>query len=86
MFEISMGTGAMVLGLASVIIGINLFRKLELVRTTTAVIIGAIVYKLCVAFAISCGLSPMDMKLVTAALFLTILALGARPRKEKANA
>ena len=86
MFEISMGTGAMVLGLASVIIGINLFRKLEWVKTTSAVIIGAIVYKLCVAFAISCGLSPMDMKLVTAALFLTILALGARPRKEKANA
>lgn len=86
MFEISMGTGAMVLGLASVIIGINLFRKLEIVKTTTAVIVGAIVYKLCVAFAISCGLSPMDMKLVTAALFLTILALGARPRKEKAHA
>ena len=86
MFEISMGTGAMVLGLASVIIGINLFRKLEIVKTTTAVIIGAIIYKLCVAFAISCGLSPMDMKLVTAALFLTILALGARPRKEKAHA
>ena len=86
MFEISMGTGAMVLGLASVIIGINLFRKLEWVKTTSAVIIGAIVYKLCVAFAISCGLSPMDMKLVTAALFLTILALGARPRKEKAHA
>ena len=86
MFEISMGTGAMVLGLASVIIGINVFRKLEIVKTTTAVIVGAIVYKLCVAFAISCGLSPMDMKLVTAALFLTILALGARPRKEKAHA
>jgi putative ABC transport system permease protein len=86
MFEISMGTGAMVLGLASVIIGINLFRKMEVVKTTTAVIVGAIVYKLCVAFAISCGLSPMDMKLVTAALFLTILALGARPRKEKAHA
>lgn len=86
MFEISMGTGAMVLGLASVIIGINVFRKLEIVKSTTAVIVGAIVYKLCVAFAISCGLSPMDMKLVTAALFLTILALGARPRKEKAHA
>lgn len=86
MFEVSMGTGAMVLGLASVIIGINLFRKLEIVKTTTAVIAGAIVYKLCVAFAISCGLSPMDMKLVTAVLFLSILALGARPRKEKAHA
>ena len=86
MFEVSMGTGAMVLGLASVIIGINLFRKFEVIKTTTAVIAGAIVYKLCVAFAISCGLSPMDMKLVTAVLFLSILALGTRPRKEKSHA
>ncbi|MHC1786839.1 MAG: ABC transporter permease [Christensenellales bacterium] len=86
MFEVSMGTGAMVLGLASVIIGTKLFMHLEWVRTTTAVIVGAILYKVCVAFAISCGLSPMDMKLITAALFLLILSLGNRPRKEKAHA
>ena len=36
-FEISMGTGAMVIGLASVIIGTSIFRKLTLLRTTTAV-------------------------------------------------
>lgn len=86
LFEVSMGTGTMVLGLASVIIGINLLRRVDRVRATTAVIVGAILYKVCVAFAIACGLSPMDMKLVTAALFLAILASGTLKRKEKVDA
>ena len=86
MFEVSMGTGAMVLGLASVIIGLNLFRRSEKVRITTKVVVGAILYKVCVAFAIAAGLSPMDMKLVTAVLFLAILASGTIKRKEKAHA
>lgn len=83
MFEVSMGTGAMVMGLASVIIGISLFRRLEFVKTTTAVITGAILYRLCVAAAISLGLAPMDMKLVTAALFLAILAFGGLKKEKK---
>ena len=86
-FEISMGTGAIVIGLASVIIGTNVFRNFTLMRATTAVIVGSILYKACVAFALSLGLSPQDMKLVTAALFLLILALGEiRRKKVKARA
>ncbi len=86
-FEISMGTGAIVIGLASVIIGTNVFRNFTLMRATTAVIVGSILYKACVALALSLGLSPQDMKLVTAALFLLILALGEiRRKKVKARA
>ena len=77
LFEISMGTGALVLGVASVIIGLNLFRKVSFIRSTTAVVVGAIVYKLCVSLAISCGLGASDLKLITALLFLLILASGA---------
>lgn len=51
-FDISTGTGSMVIGLASVIIGTSLFKKLTFVKTTTAVIIGSILYKGCVAIAI----------------------------------
>ena len=72
-FEISMGTGAIVTGLASVIIGVNVFKHASFVKATTAVIIGSIAYKACVAIAISLGLSPKAMKLVTAVLFLIIL-------------
>lgn len=72
-FEISMGTGAIVTGLASVIIGVNVFKHASFVKATTAVVIGSIAYKACVAIAISLGLSPKAMKLVTAVLFLIIL-------------
>lgn len=86
-FEISMGTGAIVIGLASVIIGTNVFRNFTFMRATTAVIVGSILYKACVALALSLGLSPQDMKLVTALLFLLILALGEiRRKKVKAHA
>ncbi len=83
-FEISTGTGSIVIGLASVIIGINLFKRMEKVKATTAVIIGTIIYKACVSLAIAFGLSPTDMKLITAALFLIILIL-SNDRKRKVN-
>lgn len=86
MFEISMGTGAVVMGLASVIIGINLFRRSERLRLSSKVILGSILYKLCVSLAISLGLAPMDMRLVTAALFLAILASGSLKKKEARRA
>ena len=76
-FDISMGTGTMVIGLASVIIGINVFGKLSFLKATTAVIIGSVIYKACVAIAISMGMQAMDMKLVTGALFLIILIVSS---------
>lgn len=72
-FDISMGTGTIVIGLASVIIGTNVFGKLSFLKATTAVIIGSVIYKACVAIAIACGMQAMDMKLITGALFLVIL-------------
>ena len=85
-FEISMGTGAMVIGLASVIIGTSIFRKLTLLRTTTAVLIGSIIYKACVAIALR-NFDPQAMKLVTAVLFLIVLIISMeRKKKVKKNA
>ncbi|MDY3280701.1 MAG: ABC transporter permease [Eubacteriales bacterium] len=81
MFEISMGTGAMVLGLASVIIGMNLLGKLSFVKNTTAVIVGAMIYKMCVSLAIACGLGASDLKLITSALFLLILCTSLIQKK-----
>ncbi len=85
-FEISMGTGAMVIGLASVIIGTSLFKNLTVMKTTTAVIIGAIVYKACVAIALR-NFEPQAMKMITAVLFLLILVISMdRKKKVKKNA
>ncbi len=81
-FDVSMGTGTAVIGLASVIIGTALLKKATVVKVTTSVIAGAIVYKACVAVAIKCGLQSTDLKLITAVLFLAILII-TRDRKNK---
>ena len=82
LFYISMGTGTMVIGLASVIIGTNLFKRLTWLKSTSMAIIGSILYKACVSIAISCGLEATDMKLITAVLFLLILVAGNTRRKK----
>lgn len=85
-FEISMGTGAIVIGLANVIIGTSIFRKAAFLKTTTAVIIGSVIYKACVAAALR-SFEPQAMKLITAVLFLIILIISMeRKKKVKRNA
>lgn len=81
-FDISMGTGTMVIGLASVIIGTNLFKNMTFMKSTTMALIGSILYKACVSLAISMGLEATDMKLITAVLFLLILVAGQAKRKK----
>ena len=83
-FEISIGTGAVVIGLASVIIGSSLFKKITLLRVTSSVIIGSVLYKACVAFAMFVGTPANAIKLITAVLFLVILVISMDKRKVKA--
>ena len=86
-FEISIGTGTMVIGLANVIIGTQLLNRIGFIRSTTAVIIGSIVYKACVSIALllndlhiaglnlSIPVTASDLKLITSVLFLIILVV-----------
>ena len=75
-FDISIGTGTMVFGLASVILGTQLFKRFGVLKTTTAVIAGAILYKACVALVISLRIvKAADLKLITAAILLLILVI-----------
>ncbi len=86
-FDASMGTGTMVIGLASVIIGTSLFKKASFMKITTRVVIGSILYKACVALALRLGLPATDLKFITAALFLIILVISMeRKAKVKKNA
>ena len=86
-FEISVGTGAIVTGLASVIIGTKLFAKLGFLRTTTAVILGSILYKACTSLAMNVaqnfGINTSNNKFVIAAMFLIILVLSDRSARKK---
>lgn len=86
-FEISVGTGTIVTGLASVIIGTKLFAKIGVLRTTTAVIMGAVLYKACTSLTMNLvqnfGLNTSINKFVTAAMFLIILVLSDRSIRKK---
>lgn len=85
-FDLSFGTGTVVIGLASVIIGTSLLKNVTFLGATTSVIIGSLIYKACVAIAIR-YMDSQDLKLVTAVLFLLILVIGReRKRKVKADA
>lgn len=80
-FEISIGTGAVVIGLASVIIGTSLFKKSSFLRVTSSVIIGSVLYKGCVALAMFAGIDANAIKLITAVLFLIILIISMDRKK-----
>ena len=75
--EINMGRGAIVIGLAAVIIGEVIFGKIfrNFALKLTAAVIGAIIYYIVMNFVLRMGLSTDDLKLLTAlvvAVFLTI--------------
>ncbi len=74
-FDISSGTGTMVMGLAAVIIGTTVFKKLSFMKITTGVILGMIIYKACITIAISLGLQSSDTKMVVTILFLVTMIL-----------
>lgn len=71
--NIQSGTGMVVMALASVIIGTSLFRKVKFMKATSAVIIGAIIYKACLVIAMQLGLPTNFLKLLMAVIFTIAL-------------
>ena len=80
-FEISTGTGMMVLSLASVIIGLVVFKRLSLLKATSMVILGSIIYKALVALAINFGAPANYLNLIRGVLFLLVLLLNQLSQK-----
>ncbi len=76
--DINMGIGIVIVGLGSVIIGetlINCFNITNVATMLFTVILGAIVFQLVLAFALSLGINPNLLKLITAAFVLLIVGL-----------
>lgn len=67
------GTGMVVMALASVIIGTSIFGRLRFLKPTVMVVLGAIVYKACLAIAMQLGLPTNFLKLLMAVLFTVAL-------------
>ena len=72
--EVSMGTGIVVMGLAAVIIGNSIFKKLSFVKVTTLSILGSIIYKLAIAIVLKLEINPNYLKLMTAIIVIIALS------------
>lgn len=75
-FDVQLGTGMIVMGLASVIMGLTIFKRFKWFSFTTSVVLGAITYRLTIAAALNAGLPPSYLKLIMAIIFILVLVLG----------
>ena len=73
--NIQMGIGALVTGLANLMVGEALLGRRPLGRWIAGAVVGAVVFRLLVAAAVRAGLNPNALKLVTAAFVLALLVL-----------
>ena len=79
-----MGVGMVVLGLASVIIGLSIFKNVKLMKPTTMVILGSLLYKACLTIALALNLPTEYLKLLMAVLFTIALVFSEKlPVKNK---
>lgn len=81
-----MGLGMIVIGLASVIIGLSLFGKVKFIKPTTAVILGSIIYQACLMIATVIGVPTAYNKLIMAFLFTLALVISSAKKKKKVTA
>jgi putative ABC transport system permease protein len=91
--NIQMGIGALVAGLANLMVGEALLGRRTIGRCIAGAVVGAVVFRLLVAAAVRAGLNLNALKLVTALFVLAVLAFphlmrGARRKRtpEVANA
>ena len=70
------GVGMVVLGLASVIIGISVFRRVKFMKGTTMVILGSIIYKSAYQIVLKLGVPTDWNNLIKALIFLIALIIG----------
>jgi putative ABC transport system permease protein len=79
-----MGIGMVVIGIASVIIGLSVFSKVHFLKPTTKVILGAIIYQACLTVATYLGVPSAYNKLLMAVLFtLAIVGSNAAGRGKR---
>lgn len=88
--DVNMGRGAIVIGLAAVIVGEVLFGKVfrNFALKLTAVALGAVVYYLVIQVVLQLGLNTNDLKLLTATVVALFLAIPywkslAKPKKQR---
>lgn len=73
--DLTMGNAIIVTALASIIIGDTLLPKSNILKNTTRAISGAISYKLIIGIALFVGLTPSDLKAISAIIVILFIAI-----------
>lgn len=73
--DVNMGIGMIVMGLAAVIIGEAVIRPRGIMSILGACFAGTFLYRLFITVALRLGLAPGNLKLITALLIITALAI-----------
>ena len=80
--DVQMGTGTVVVAMASIVIGEVVFRgQLKLSGRFISVVIGSVLYRLIIVFVLQLGFNPNDFKLISAIVLAIFLALPAITNK-----
>lgn len=82
-YDNNCGSGKVVLTLASVIIGLAIFSRVKSVRNTTAVIVGAIIYSLCLNYFTILDSDGTYLKIMNAVCFALILIINNFIKKDR---
>lgn len=72
--DITMGSSIIVVALASIIIGDTIRKNSSKMKNTTRAILGAVAYKIIGGIAIELGLSPTDLKAISAIIVIVFIA------------
>jgi putative ABC transport system permease protein len=78
--DVGMGSGVIIMGLASVILGEAIFKRIPFMLPTTMAAAGAILYRLCTALALKLGFPPTDLKLITSLIVIAALSINMKGR------
>lgn len=73
--DVGMGTGTIITGLASIIIGEAIFKKRSFISMSMTVILGTIIYRTIIAMSLKLGMNASDLKLITSILVVGIIFL-----------
>lgn len=87
--NLSLGTGVVVIGLASLIIGEVVVRRGGVGRCIAGAIVGSVIYRVLMVFALRASANPANLKLISAVIVAVAIgwpALADRLRLEKRKA
>lgn len=73
--DVNMGTGTIVIALASIVIGEALLQKDSFIVKLVSVVFGSICYRFIIFLVLTLGMNPSDLKLFTAILAAILLSL-----------